>query len=247
MLENKSVWVTGASRGIGLGIAEAALAAGARCILSARPSSAFDETLGRLAAEFGSDRVLALPFDAADAQSVQQALKQLPSLTKDLAGFVGNAGVMEDAMLGMMPAELLTSQFQINVTATLLEMQLASRLMSRNRAGSIVLMSSIIGRFGHSGQVAYAASKSALIGAGLSASKELAPKGIRVNMVAPGFIETDLTKGISDEKRLKAMEKIGMGRAGQIGDVAALVMFLLADASAYITGQVIGVDGGMTT
>lgn len=245
MLKGKNIWVTGASRGIGLGIAEAILKSGGNCILSARPSEAFEMAFANLTAQYGSDRVKNLSFDAADSVAVQAALRKLPTLTKSLSGFVGNAGVMEDSLLGMIPADLLSRQFQVNVTSTILEMQLASRLMAKNNGGSIVLMTSIIGRLGYAGQVAYAASKAALIGAGLSASKELAPKGVRVNMVAPGFIDTDLTANLPEDKRNKTLQNIGMRRAGTIDDVANLVQFLLSDSSLYITGQTIGVDGGM--
>jgi 3-oxoacyl-[acyl-carrier protein] reductase len=133
----------------------------------------------------------------------------------------------------------------VNTLGPLFHLQEASRLMSRKNSGSIINLTSIIGRFGNAGQAAYASSKAAVIGLTLSAAKELAPKGIRVNAVAPGFIETDMTSQLSPEKRSALLGSIKMGRAGSPEDVARAILFLASDLSGYVTGQVIGVDGGM--
>ena len=135
---------------------------------------------------------------------------------------------------------------QVNTVAAYLHTQLGSRLMFRQRKGCIVNICSIIGQRGAPGLSAYAASKAALTGITLSTAKELAPIGIRVNGVAPGMIDTDLIAHYDDNRRQDVIAHIGMGRLGTPREVADLVAFLLADSAAYITGQVIGIDGGMT-
>ena len=124
-------------------------------------------------------------------------------------------------------------------------MQYAARLMMKQRHGSIVNLSSIIGRVGNEGQVVYGASKAAVIGATYSGAKELAHYNIRVNAVAPGFIETDMTKQLSTEKYAQRLSEIKMGRIGKADEVANVILFLASDSASYVTGQVIGVDGGM--
>jgi 3-oxoacyl-[acyl-carrier protein] reductase len=152
---------------------------------------------------------------------------------------------MQDSLLGMIPEALIRRSLEVNVLGPLLHLQEASRLMGRARSGSIVNMSSIIGDKGKEGQVVYGAVKAAVIGMTRSAAKELAPKGIRVNAVAPGLIRTDLLKDLPEQKLAAALAGIRMGRAGEPGDVASALLFLVSDASSYVTGQILGVDGGM--
>ena len=133
----------------------------------------------------------------------------------------------------------------MNVFASLYHMQYAARLMTRNNAGSIINIASIIGRFGNAGQTVYGASKAAVIGATQSAAKELAPQSIRVNAIAPGFIDTDMVHQLAEDKFRERLASIRMGRIGQPADIANAALFLASDLSAYVTGQVLGVDGGM--
>ena len=145
----------------------------------------------------------------------------------------------------MISSAKLEEAYRVNALGTIYIMQYASRMMMKHKAGSIINTSSIVGVHGNAGQVAYAASKAAVIGITTSAAKELAPLGIRVNAIAPGFIDTDMVRSLSPEKFKERLDSIKMGRIGTPQDVANCALFLASDLSSYITGQVIGVDGGM--
>jgi 3-oxoacyl-[acyl-carrier protein] reductase len=153
---------------------------------------------------------------------------------------------MTAARLGMISRQMLEQTLDVNLASAILHMQGAAKLMMKRNAGSIVNISSIVGRFGFEGQVAYAASKAGLLGATYSAAKELAPHQVRVNAVAPGYIDTDLNRQHSEEVHRQNLARVRMGRMGKADEVADLVRFLASDRSAYITGQVMGVDGGMS-
>ena len=174
--------------------------------------------------------------------------KHLCGLKKNvgqLDAVVNNAGILDDALLGMVNEQQLSRTFAVNTEAVIFHMQYASRLMMKQKSGSIINVSSIIGRVGNIGQTVYSASKAAVIGATYSAAKELAVHNIRVNAVAPGFIETDMTKQLSANKFEERLKEIKMGRIGKAEEVANVIIFLASDQSTYVTGQVIGVDGGM--
>lgn len=244
-LEGRVCLVTGATRGIGWATAIRLATAGASVVLNARNT---DGTLEARRAELEAAsrrEVYAIAADAGDAGQIKALYRQVFEKFKRLDVLVNNAGIMKDAPLGMISAELATGVLSVNVTGALLHMQEASRLMSRAKAGSIVNLSSIVGRVGFAGQTVYASSKAAIIGMTRAGAKELAAKNIRVNAVAPGFIETDLTRKLDPARRDAAIRSIGMGRAGTADEVATVILFLASDLSAYVTGQVLGVDGGM--
>ncbi len=243
-LAGKVALVTGASRGIGAATALALAHEGARLALAGRDVEQLKAVAARVV-EAGAEEPLVLAYDVTAPDAVRAAFQLLHRELGRLDVLVNNAGVLEDALLGMVTPAQIDRVFAVNTTAVITHMQYASRLMARRRAGSVVNVASIIGRVGNEGQVVYGASKAAVIGATLSAAKELAPTGIRVNAVAPGFIETDMVRALPPDKRALRQRDIKMGRVGTPEDVADVILFLASDLSRYVTGQVLGVDGGM--
>jgi 3-oxoacyl-[acyl-carrier protein] reductase len=243
-LEGKVCLITGATRGIGWATAELFAQHGATLILNARAGDLLEQRRQSIHERFATP-VATLAADASDPAAVQACYPEIFKRHKKLDVLVNNAGIMQDALVGMISADLIHNVLQTNVAGSLLHLQGAARLMMRAGAGSIVNLTSIIGRYGKDGQAVYASSKAAVIGMTLSASKELAPKGIRVNAVAPGMIDTDMTRQLPENRRQAAISSIGMGRTGQPAEVAQAILFLASDLASYITGQVVGVDGGM--
>lgn len=237
--------VTGASRGIGAAIAETLAAQGMNLILTGNANPDRLAGLAAAIAEAHGVKVDTHVGDIADP-STSAALSKLAFLThRRLDLWVNNAGVLIDGLIGMVPAADVDRTLAINLAGVIHGTQAAARLMVRGGGGSIVNMTSIIGRFGNVGQLVYGASKAGVIGATLSAAKELAPKNIRVNAVAPGFIRTDMVAQLPPEKFDERIASILMGRIGEPDDIADAVLYLASDLSRYVTGQVIGVDGGM--
>jgi 3-oxoacyl-[acyl-carrier protein] reductase len=237
-------YVTGASRGIGQATALALARQGASVILAARSEDNLKDTIAKLREEKLSEP-FSLGYDAADPNQIKEAFRTAQKKYKHLDIMVNNAGVLRDAFLGMVTQPMVDETLDVNLKAVIYHMQYAARWMMRQRQGSIINLSSIIGRVGNEGQVIYGASKAAIIGATLSAAKEFAPHNIRVNAVAPGFIDTDMTKQLPEDKFNTIMDNIKMQRIGQPEEVANVIMFLASPLASYVTGQIIGVDGGM--
>lgn len=242
-VKDKYCIVTGATKGIGLSIAETFARSGAIVFLNGSNAERVNKTVAAIKKKGHK----AFPFicDVSDLRSVQNAYKSFLKISKRLDVLVNNAGILDDALIGMVTEKQIVNTFSINTFGSLYMSQYASRLMAKNNSGSIINISSIMGINGNSGQSVYSASKSALLGITKSLSKELASKNIRVNAVAPGFINTDMVKSISEDIFNKRIESIAMNRIGKPEEVANVVLFLGSEYSSYVTGQVIGIDGGM--
>jgi 3-oxoacyl-[acyl-carrier protein] reductase len=236
--------VTGASRGIGRAAAESLLKAGCSVVLNARASNEASASFAELDAAYPG-RVATVLGSVTDSATASALAQSAMSRHKRLDILVNNAGILRDKLIGMISDAEIDELFGVNVIGLIKITQLAARVMARRKSGSIINVSSIVGRRGNSGQTVYSASKAAVIGATYSAAKELAPMNIRVNAVAPGLIDTSMIKSIPEDKRKNLESHIAMGRVGSAQDVADTILFLASDLSAYVTGQVIGVDGGL--
>jgi len=237
--------VTGAARGIGFAVAEALAAQGMNLILNDVCDANLLEQKALAVADAHSVKVNTVLGDISDPATSVSLSRLAFNTHHRLDVWVNNAGVLCDGLIGMIPLSDIEFVIGVNLLGVLHGTQQAGRLMARGGGGSIINLSSITGRFGNAGQLVYGAAKAGVIGATLSAAKELAPNNIRVNAVAPGLIDTPMTAQLPPEKFNQRRSSIGMDRIGTPEEVADCVLFLASDLSRYVTGQVIGVDGGM--
>lgn len=242
LLNDKVCLITGASRGIGRETARRFAEEGAILYLTDLIEGSLEGLGKELNTQYGSD-VTTLYFNVTDETAAKSAIMSVKKGHGRLDVLVNNAGIMRDNVIGMISTQLMQDVFDINVFAVINLIQLANKLMSRQKSGSIINISSIVGVEGAAGQLVYSASKGAVAALTKAAAKELAPNGIRVNAVAPGLINTGLLQAIGEEKVLENLKNVRLGRLGEPLDVANVLLFLASDLSAYVTGEIIGVDG----
>ena len=243
-LSGKRALVTGGNRGIGRTIAERLAEAGADVAVFARSEESVAEA-ARALSERGV-RGLALTGDVGSDADVERAWATLMEEFGQLDILVNNAGITRDGLLLRMKPEDWHAVLDVNLTGAFRWSRLAAKQMLRQRSGTIINISSIVGVIGNPGQTNYAASKAGLIGFSKSLAVEVAARGITVNVIAPGFIETEMTHGLGEGAQAEFLSRIPLGKLGTTGDVADLAVFLASPMSDYITGQVICVDGGLT-
>ena len=244
MLAGKVALVTGGSRGIGRSICVALAAEGAHVYVNYSSRSDAAEETAELCKKAGAAAEV-LGFNVAESAKVDEAFEQIRAKSGKLDILVNNAGIAKDALLMRLKDEVWNEVLTVNLTGSLNCARAAAKVMMKARYGRIINISSVVGEMGNAGQAAYSASKAGLIGLTKTMAKELASRSITVNAVAPGFIVTDMTSGLSDELKTEHLKAIPLGRYGNPEEIASLVTFLASDHSAYITGQVIGVNGGM--
>ena len=241
-LSDRIALVTGASRGIGRTIATRLAAQGALVVAAARAGHA-QPVAAEIAAAGG--RAEAIPLDVTESGAAEQAVKGIVERHGRIDVLVNNAGITRDQLMLRMKREDWDAVLATNLTAAFAITQAALKPMIRQKSGRIVCISSVVGQSGNAGQANYAASKAGLIGFAKSVALEVASRGITVNVVAPGLIETDMTRAIADAVREQWASRIPLGRLGTPDDVAAAVCFLASGEASYITGQVVAVNGGM--
>ena len=243
MTESRTALVTGASRGIGQGIA-VALAESGHTVFCVSTSEGGCDTTVAMCAEAGA-RAQAIVCNVADEEAVERLAVVVKDQIDALHVLVNNAGITRDKALPRMSADDFDQVVAVNLRGSFLVTKAFARGMAKARRGRIVNVGSVVGVTGNAGQANYAASKAGLIGLTKALAKELGGRGVTVNLVAPGFITTDMTANLPEELRESVRQTVPLGRFGSAQDVAAAVQFLCSDAASYITGQVIMVDGGM--
>lgn len=246
MVENNKrvALVTGASRGIGRSIAIELAKSGYHVIInySSSPEAA-QETLNACRAIDGDGELM--KFSVGESQEVEDAFESIKARHGKLDLLVNNAGISKDGLILRMKDEEWLSTLSVNLNGAFFCARAASRMMLKARYGRIINISSVVGEMGNAGQIPYVSAKAGMIGMTKALAKELAGRNVTVNAVAPGFIETDMTNALDDKLKTSMKDSIPLGRFGKAEEVAQLVAFLASDNAAYITGQVVGINGGM--
>jgi len=241
-LTRKVALVTGASRGIGRAIAASLARQGAFVVAGARGDNAADTVAAITASGGGAE---AVSVDVNDSSALEALPGAIVAKHGRLDILVSNAGITRDQLLMRMKREDWDAVIATNLTAAFTLAQAAMRPMLKQRGGRIIAVSSVVGQMGNAGQTNYAASKAGLIGFAKALAREVASRGITVNVIAPGMVDTDMTRAISDKAQVDWAAQIPLGRLGSVDDIASAACFLASDEAAYITGHVLAVNGGM--
>ena len=243
-LSGKVAIVTGGSRGIGRAVAEALAAQGARVVVTyVKGEAEAQKVVGGIAERGGIAEILG--FDVADMKASEAAIAEVAKRLGRLDILVANAGIAIDGLLLRVKEEEIDRVFAVNVKGALACARAATKVMMRARTGRIVFLSSVVGEMGNAGQAVYSASKAALLGLTKTLAREYASRGITVNAVTPGFIDTDMTTNLTAELKENMLKAVPLGRTGRADEVAASIAFLCSDEAGYITGQTLRVNGGM--
>ena len=244
LLEGKVALVTGGSRGIGRAIAIRLAQEGAKVAVNYAGNKAAAEEVKAIIEEQGGTAFL-IQADVSDSAAAAEMVARVHEELGGLDVLVNNAGITRDALLVRMKDEDFDAVIGTNLKGIYACTKAAAKFMTKQRSGRIVNLSSVVGEIGNIGQTNYAAAKAGVIGFSKAAAKEFAARGVTVNVVAPGFIDTDMTAVLKDEIRTKLIAGIPLGALGKPEHVADAVLFLVSDAASYITGQILNVDGGM--
>lgn len=244
MLQGKCAVITGASRGIGREIALKYAKEGANIVLNYRNSETEALQLKEELDKLGSNTLI-IKANVSNFEEVERLIKEAKEVFGRVDILVNNAGITKDNLIMRMKEEDFDSVIDVNLKGAFNCLKAVTPIMIRQKEGKIINMSSVVGVIGNAGQVNYCASKAGLIGMTKSLAREIGGKNINVNAIAPGFIDTDMTKVLSEDQKKNIMSQVPLKRLGQADDIANLALFLASEQSNYITGQVIHVDGGM--
>ena len=244
-LENKRVLITGATRGIGRDIAFSLAAQNAEIVFNYRGDVGIANELKESLLQAGAAAAYPLGFDITDTETMKEVLTTFTKEVGAISGLINNAGISKDTLVLRLKEEELTKILDTNLKSSIMVTQILTRNFLKAENVSIVNMSSIVGLMGNTAQVAYAASKAGLLGFTKSYAKELASKNIRCNAICPGFIATEMTEDLEEKTKEAYFSSIPLKRFGSTEEVANITLFLLSQASSYITGEIIKIDGGL--